>query len=147
MFRVRPAFLSIESMPTYDYRCPNGHDFEHFFRKISDAAAELECPICGALASRRVSGGAGLLFKGSGFYLTDYGKNAHRKGGGGGGGGSDSSGSSSGGDSSASGGDSAKSDTGSATTPKSDAASASKSEPGKSTDTKPSGKTKGSDSK
>jgi len=66
-------------MPTYDYRCPNGHDFEHFFRKISDAQATLECPVCGAVAERRLSGGAGLLFKGSGFYLTDYGKNAHRK--------------------------------------------------------------------
>jgi putative FmdB family regulatory protein len=67
-------------MPTYDYRCPNGHDFEHFFRKISDASPELACPTCGAVAQRRVSGGAGLVFKGSGFYLTDYGKNAHRKG-------------------------------------------------------------------
>ena len=66
-------------MPTYDYRCPNGHDFEHFYRKISDATAELACPQCGVLAERRVSGGAGLVFKGSGFYLTDYGKNAHRK--------------------------------------------------------------------
>ena len=66
-------------MPTYDYRCPNGHDFEHFFRKISDAQAELPCPVCGVAAERRMSGGAGLVFKGSGFYLTDYGKNAHRK--------------------------------------------------------------------
>jgi putative FmdB family regulatory protein len=77
-------------MPTYDYRCPNGHDFEHFFRKISDATAELVCPTCGAVAQRRVSGGAGLVFKGSGFYLTDYGKNAHRKGSEGGGGSSES---------------------------------------------------------
>ncbi|HEU4564801.1 MAG TPA: zinc ribbon domain-containing protein [Gemmatimonadaceae bacterium] len=66
-------------MPTYDYRCPAGHDFTKFYRKISDATAELPCPECGAVAERRVSGGAGLLFKGSGFYLTDYGKNAHRK--------------------------------------------------------------------
>jgi putative FmdB family regulatory protein len=65
-------------MPTYDYRCPNGHDFEHFYRKISDATAELACPQCGAVANRRMSAGAGLVFKGSGFYLTDYGKNAHR---------------------------------------------------------------------
>lgn len=79
MLRVRPRFLSFESMPTYEYRCPNGHDSELFFRKISDAATETQCPVCGAQASRRVSGGAGLLFKGSGFYLTDYGKNAHRK--------------------------------------------------------------------
>ena len=77
-------------MPTYDYRCPNGHDFEHFFRKISDATAELVCPTCGAVAQRRVSGGAGLVFKGSGFYLTDYGKNAHRRGSEGGGGSSES---------------------------------------------------------
>src|SRR4030095_8403895 len=69
MLRVRPGSLSIESMPTYDYRCPNGHDFERFFRKISEATSELECPVCGAVAARRVSGGAGLLFKGSGFYL------------------------------------------------------------------------------
>ena len=78
MFPVRARYLSFVSMPTYDYRCPDGHDFEHFFRKISDAVAELACPVCGAVAQRRVSGGAGLLFKGSGFYLTDYGKNAHR---------------------------------------------------------------------
>ena len=79
MFRARPSPLSFVSMPTYDYRCPNGHDFEHFYRKISDATTELPCPKCGAVAARRVSGGAGLVFKGSGFYLTDYGKNAHRK--------------------------------------------------------------------
>ena len=66
-------------MPTYEYRCPDGHEFEHFYRKISDAASELPCPECGKLATRRLSGGAGLVFKGSGFYLTDYGKNAHRK--------------------------------------------------------------------
>lgn len=66
-------------MPTYEYRCPDGHDFEKFYRKISDAQAELPCPVCGKPAQRQMSGGAGLLFKGSGFYLTDYGKNAHRK--------------------------------------------------------------------
>ena len=67
-------------MPTYDFRCPDGHEFEKFFRKISDAQSEVPCPVCGKPAERQVSGGAGLLFKGSGFYLTDYGKNAHRKG-------------------------------------------------------------------
>lgn len=66
-------------MPTYEYRCPEGHEFERFYRKISDAAAEVACPECGKLATRQLSAGAGLLFKGSGFYLTDYGKNAHRK--------------------------------------------------------------------
>jgi len=66
-------------MPTYEFRCPDGHEFEKFYRKISDAVSELPCPECGKTATRLVSGGAGLLFKGSGFYLTDYGKNAHRK--------------------------------------------------------------------
>ena len=67
-------------MPTYEYRCPEGHSFERFYRKISDAAPELACPQCGKVAERQLTGGAGLVFKGSGFYLTDYGKNAHRKG-------------------------------------------------------------------
>jgi len=66
-------------MPTYEFRCPDGHEFEKFYRKIIDAPSEQACPECGKLAMRLVSGGAGLLFKGSGFYLTDYGKNAHRK--------------------------------------------------------------------
>lgn len=65
-------------MPTYEYRCPKGHDFERFYKSISAAQGEQDCPECGARAERRLSGGAGLLFKGSGFYLTDYGKNAHR---------------------------------------------------------------------
>jgi putative FmdB family regulatory protein len=65
-------------MPTYEYRCPDGHTFDRFYRTISAAEAEVVCPECGKPATRQLSGGAGLLFKGSGFYLTDYGKNAHR---------------------------------------------------------------------
>ena len=70
-------------MPTYEYRCPNGHDFEKFFRSMSSAQAEtaIACPVCGAIALRQLSS-AGLMFKGTGFYLTDYGKNAHQKKGG-----------------------------------------------------------------
>jgi putative FmdB family regulatory protein len=64
-------------MPTYEYRCPNGHDFEKFFRTISASEATVVCPVCGSMGERQVSAGAGLVFKGSGFYLTDYGKNAH----------------------------------------------------------------------
>lgn len=64
-------------MPTYEYRCPNGHDFEKFFRTISASQSEVPCPQCGAVGTRHLSAGAGLLFKGSGFYLTDYGRNAH----------------------------------------------------------------------
>ena len=66
-------------MPTYEFRCPNGHTFDEF-HKISDAPSTATCPTCGAVAERAISGGAGLVFKGSGFYLTDYGKNAHRGG-------------------------------------------------------------------
>lgn len=65
-------------MPTYEFRCPDGHTFERFYRSISGGESEVACPECGKLATRQMSAGAGLLFKGSGFYLTDYGKNAHR---------------------------------------------------------------------
>jgi len=65
-------------MPTYEFRCPLGHEFEKFYRSISRAEAEVVCPECGQLAERMMSAGAGLVFKGSGFYLTDYGKNAHQ---------------------------------------------------------------------
>ena len=67
-------------MPTYEFRCPEGHDFERFFRKISEAPAEIVCPECGAIAARRVSAGAGLVFKGSGFYITDYVRPAKKEG-------------------------------------------------------------------
>ena len=66
-------------MPTYEYRCPLGHEFEKFFRSIGTADAQVACPECGQIAERMMSAGAGLVFKGSGFYLTDYGKNAHQK--------------------------------------------------------------------
>jgi putative FmdB family regulatory protein len=65
-------------MPTYEFTCPNGHDFEKFFRTISSGQAELPCPICGAIAHRKISAGAGLMFKGSGFYITDYGKDGKK---------------------------------------------------------------------
>jgi putative FmdB family regulatory protein len=65
-------------MPTYEYRCPTGHTFEKFYRKISDAESTQPCPACGKIAERLVSGGAGLVFKGSGFYITDYGKDGKK---------------------------------------------------------------------
>jgi putative FmdB family regulatory protein len=65
-------------MPTYEYRCPKGHEFEHFFRTISSAESQMKCPECGEVAERRMSGGTGLLFKGSGFYITDYGKDGKK---------------------------------------------------------------------
>jgi putative FmdB family regulatory protein len=65
-------------MPTYEFRCPDGHDFEKFYRTISGAESTASCPQCGKPAERVMSP-AGFSFKGSGFYLTDYGKNAHRE--------------------------------------------------------------------
>ncbi|HET6836944.1 MAG TPA: zinc ribbon domain-containing protein [Gemmatimonadales bacterium] len=59
-------------MPTYEYQCPEGHVFEKF-QKMSDKPGA-KCPVCGKAAERKISGGAGLVFKGSGFYITDYGK-------------------------------------------------------------------------
>src|ERR1041384_4295440 len=59
-------------MPTYEYQCPEGHVFEKF-QKMTDKP-RAKCPVCGKPATRRISGGAGLVFKGSGFYITDYGK-------------------------------------------------------------------------
>jgi putative FmdB family regulatory protein len=70
--------ISHRDMPTYEFRCRKGHEFDRFYKTMSTAPSEIACPECGALASRLLSGGGGLLFKGSGFYLTDYGKNAHR---------------------------------------------------------------------
>lgn len=65
-------------MPTYEYRCPQcGTDFEKF-QKMSDEPGA-PCPKCGANAERRLSGGAGLLFKGSGFYITDYRGEGYKK--------------------------------------------------------------------
>jgi len=59
-------------MPTYEYRCPEGHEFE-LMQKMSDRP-RAKCPVCGRPAARQISGGAALIFKGSGFYITDYGK-------------------------------------------------------------------------
>lgn len=57
-------------MPTYDYECLHcGHAFEEFH---SIKAPNPPCPQCGRDVKRKIGTGAGLLFKGSGFYITDY---------------------------------------------------------------------------
>ena len=63
-------------MPTYDYRCTAcGHRFERF-ESINDDAAKA-CPKCGKKKAKRMLGtGAGLIFKGAGFYTTDYKKSS-----------------------------------------------------------------------
>src|SRR5258708_29180254 len=59
-------------MPTYEYKCDAcGHDFEEF--QSITAAPVKKCPKCGKNKVRRlISAGAGMIFKGSGFYITDY---------------------------------------------------------------------------
>lgn len=58
-------------MPTYDFKCENcGHSFERFLSIRDDS--EIKCPICGRCSKRLISAGAGLIFKGTGFYVTDY---------------------------------------------------------------------------
>src|SRR4051794_5155007 len=59
-------------MPTYEYQCENcGHRFEKF--QSIKAPAIRKCPECGKNTVKRLLGtGAGIIFKGSGFYTTDY---------------------------------------------------------------------------
>ncbi len=58
-------------MPTYDYRCTVcGYVFEHFQSMFDEPLKA--CPRCQSEVKRVISGGSGLIFKGSGFYITDY---------------------------------------------------------------------------
>lgn len=67
-------------MPTYDYECDAcGHEFE-LFQSIS-APVKRKCPECSKLKLRRLFGtGAAVVFKGSGFYETDYRSDSYKKG-------------------------------------------------------------------
>jgi putative FmdB family regulatory protein len=66
-------------MPTYDYECDAcGHEFE-LFQSISEAVKR-KCPECGKPKLRRLFGtGAAVVFKGSGFYQTDYRSDSYKK--------------------------------------------------------------------
>lgn len=67
-------------MPTYDYKCDKcEHEWELFQSITADAVKS--CPECKSRKARRVIGpGAGILFKGSGFYQTDYRSDSYKKG-------------------------------------------------------------------
>jgi putative FmdB family regulatory protein len=65
-------------VPTYEFTCPHGHDFDKFFRSMASAPTVVPCPVCGEPADRQMSAGAGLVFHGSGFYITDYGKDGKK---------------------------------------------------------------------
>jgi len=66
-------------MPTYDYLCENcGHKFEQF--QSITAAPLRKCPICKKMGLKRLLGcGSGIIFKGSGFYQTDYRSESYKK--------------------------------------------------------------------
>ena len=66
-------------MPTYEYICENcNYKFEKF--QMISAGALKKCPQCGKLKLRRLIGtGAGIIFKGDGFYETDYRSDSYRK--------------------------------------------------------------------
>jgi putative FmdB family regulatory protein len=93
---VRRSIVYPRPVPTYEYRCPNGHLFE-VFKSITAPAPEV-CPTCGEGPVEVVLHPVAVHFKGSGFYSTDYGRGNRRKGEGSkdGDGGSSSGGSSSG---------------------------------------------------
>ncbi len=58
-------------MPTYEYECPScKHAFEAF--QSMTAKPLTKCPKCGRKIKRLISRGGGIIFKGSGFYATDY---------------------------------------------------------------------------
>ncbi len=64
-------------MPTYEYECLKcGHAFEAFQRMTDEPLKR--CPSCRGKVRRAISGGAGFLFKGSGFYATDYRSEGYR---------------------------------------------------------------------
>jgi putative FmdB family regulatory protein len=58
-------------MPTYEYECDNCNKTFEVFQKITDVPLK-KCPKCNKKISRLIGGGSGVIFKGSGFYATDY---------------------------------------------------------------------------
>jgi putative FmdB family regulatory protein len=65
------------AVPTYEYKCPNGHVFE-VFKRIADPPPE-KCEICGASPVETVLYPVPVHFRGSGFYSTDYGRGGRKK--------------------------------------------------------------------
>jgi putative FmdB family regulatory protein len=66
-------------MPTYDYKCKKCQHVWDEFQSIK-APPTKKCPACGkSAAERQISAGAGILFKGTGFYQTDYRSDSYKK--------------------------------------------------------------------
>jgi putative FmdB family regulatory protein len=75
--RSDPAASVVLRVPTYEYKCPNGHVFE-VFKRISDPPPET-CQVCGASPVETVLYPVPVHFRGSGFYTTDYGRGKPKK--------------------------------------------------------------------
>jgi putative FmdB family regulatory protein len=68
------SFIFSPNMPTYEYRCKFCHHITDAFQRMSEAPL-VKCPHCGKDGLERiVSGGAGVIYKGEGWYVTDYSK-------------------------------------------------------------------------
>ncbi len=65
-------------MPTYEYECLSCGTHFDAFQRMSDSHLD-RCVQCKGTVRRIVSGGSGLIFKGSGFYITDYAKGKGKK--------------------------------------------------------------------
>ena len=71
--RLAPAApIPLREMPTYGYRCPNGHEFEAIHGM--GAPPPIACQVCGAVPVSRVFYPISTSFTGTGFYSTDYGQ-------------------------------------------------------------------------
>jgi len=75
--KQQEPLLAFVAVPTYEYRCPEGHLFE-IFKSIHAPAPDV-CPVCGKGPVQVVLHPVAVHFKGSGFYSTDYGRGGRRK--------------------------------------------------------------------
>ena len=65
-------------MPTYEYKCSECEEVFEFFQRMTDEPMKT-CPVCAGKLNRLISGGMGVIFKGSGFYTTDSRNSSHKK--------------------------------------------------------------------
>lgn len=73
-----PCHFATDRMPTYEYECKRCHKTHEMFHSIT-AKPLTKCPRCGGRLKRLLGTGSGFLFKGSGFYITDYRSKSYRE--------------------------------------------------------------------
>jgi putative FmdB family regulatory protein len=77
LYEPLTLLASFTAVPTYEYKCPNGHVFE-IFKRISEPTPD-QCPVCSASPVETVLYPVPVHFRGSGFYSTDYGRGNRKK--------------------------------------------------------------------